>query len=128
MSVYTVLLLVLTLCFVIQRKWKRSHLPLPPGPKGLPIIGNVLDMPMEKPWEKFHEWRETYSEFANRSRSATRIHYTSAYDTILDSDLVYLDLLKKPIVVVGSARAAIDLFEKRSHIYSDRASLVVVEL
>ena len=45
-----------------------------------------------------------------------------------DSDVVYLHLPLKPAVVVGSAEAARDLFEKRSHIYSDRNTSVMTEL
>lgn len=33
---------------------------LPPGPKGLPIIGNVLDMPSEKDWLTFAHWGDIY--------------------------------------------------------------------
>lgn len=35
---------------------------LPPGPKGLPLIGNVLDMPTEKEWETFAHWGDVYGE------------------------------------------------------------------
>ena len=39
-------------------------LPLPPGPKGLPIIGNLLDVPTMSPWKTFHEWSKLYGIFS----------------------------------------------------------------
>ncbi|KAG6846890.1 hypothetical protein H0H93_011243, partial [Arthromyces matolae] len=30
--------------------------PLPPGPPGLPIVGNIMDMPRSKEWITFAEW------------------------------------------------------------------------
>lgn len=41
-------------------RWKRASAPLPPGPKGFPFIGNVLDMPSEKEWQTFARWGETW--------------------------------------------------------------------
>ena len=37
-------------------------LPLPPGPKGYPLIGNLFDMPVYKPWVVYGEWRKTYGK------------------------------------------------------------------
>jgi len=40
------------LIFALVRKWKRPSLPYPPGPKGYPILGNVLDLTAGVPlWE-----------------------------------------------------------------------------
>ena len=41
-----------------------AHIPLPPGPKGLPLIGNLLNMPSEKEWVTFAEWGNKYGEFS----------------------------------------------------------------
>ena len=38
----------------------RSRPPLPPGPKGYPVIGNLLDMPPNHVWEKFGELSNQY--------------------------------------------------------------------
>ena len=37
-----------------------NGLPLPPGPKGYPLIGNLFDMPVDKSWVVYDEWRKTY--------------------------------------------------------------------
>ena len=45
---------------LILRKTRSSV--LPPGPKGLPVIGNVFDMPKSHDWITFTEWNERYGE------------------------------------------------------------------
>jgi hypothetical protein len=40
----------------------QNGLPLPPGPKGYPLIGNLFDMPVDKPWIVYDEWRKTYGK------------------------------------------------------------------
>jgi hypothetical protein len=36
------------------------NLPLPPGPKPRPIIGNALDMPREYEWLTYSEWAKQF--------------------------------------------------------------------
>ena len=60
------------LCAVILKATFITHrrnpggLPLAPGPKGLPIIGNLLDMPLDKPWLIYNEWSKTYGKISLR--------------------------------------------------------------
>ena len=45
-----------------SRDGNPKGLPLPPGPKGYPLIGNLFDMPADKPWVVYDEWRKTYGK------------------------------------------------------------------
>ncbi|KAK0223439.1 cytochrome P450 [Armillaria fumosa] len=105
-SVFSVTLasgILLTCClFYISRNHRR--LPLPPGPKGFPLIGNLWDVPVEYPWVTYTRWTATYG------------------------DILYLDTPRNPTVVINSAQAAMDLFEKRSGIYSDRPDFTMTML
>ncbi|KAI0331358.1 CyP450 monooxygenase [Cubamyces sp. BRFM 1775] len=88
----------------IRNRVVRKGLPLPPGPRGLPIIGNALDIPKERPWLAFRDLSAKHG------------------------DVVSLHALGQTIVVLSSVSAAIDLFEKRSAIYSDRQDSVLAHL
>ena len=35
---------------------------LPPGPPQAPIVGNLFQMPKERPWLKYAEWTEQYGK------------------------------------------------------------------
>jgi len=45
-----------------SRKGNRNGLPLPPGPKGYPLIGNLLDVPIDQPWLVYDKWCQTYGK------------------------------------------------------------------
>ena len=62
--------LLVVLCaaaFVKYRKrWgnkQQSEAPRPPGPKGLPVIGNIFDLPEVNPWITVQDWSKQYGLF-----------------------------------------------------------------
>ncbi|KAI0294297.1 cytochrome P450 [Multifurca ochricompacta] len=97
------LLAVVTLlgaiCWFITYLSKRSYRNLPPGPKGLPFIGDVRHA-VDPIWLASPERKNEYGE------------------------LMYTSTLGQGILVINSQRVAIDLLEKRSNIYSDRQRFI----
>ncbi|KAF9061660.1 cytochrome P450 [Rhodocollybia butyracea] len=91
---------------VSSRLFNRTRLryPLPPGPKRLPIIGNLRDVNrIDKPlWLAYADWSKIYG------------------------DIFYLEILGEPMVILNSAKAIDDIFEKRSANYSDRPPMYMV--
>ncbi|KAF5354017.1 hypothetical protein D9756_007058 [Leucocoprinus leucothites] len=79
-----------------ERRDNPDGLPLPPGPKGYPIINNLLDFPTYKPWLVYDKWFKTYG------------------------DMVYFKVLGQPFIILGGTQRTYDLFERRSSNYSDR--------
>ncbi|KAJ7496489.1 cytochrome P450 [Mycena latifolia] len=94
------------LFYGIRWKRNRSRLPLPPGPKKLPLVGNLFDMPADRQWEAYRDWSKEF-----------------------DSDIIHMDVAGTSIVVLSSMEAIRDLFDKRSSLYSDRPRMpMLVEL
>lgn len=54
--------IVAAFIWVLYLYINRSAGPLPPGPKGWPIIGNILDMPACDEWVTFAKWGEAYGQ------------------------------------------------------------------
>ncbi|KAF8908618.1 cytochrome P450 [Gymnopilus junonius] len=102
------LLAAIALIYTLYRyaRNQKSCLPLPPGLKKLPLVGNLFGLPRSLEWEVYDKWSKE-----------------------LNTDVLHLNAAGTHIIVLGSHRAAVDLLEKRSSIYSGRPRLpMVVEL
>ena len=98
-------------------------LPLPPGPKGYPLIGSVFDMPIAKPWLVYDEWRRTYG------KSLIIDLLSSEIFNFYIGDMICFNVLGQHFLILGSFERTTDLFEKRSSNYSDRVRLpMMIEL
>jgi hypothetical protein len=57
-------LFVLLFCFfafqIINGRRRRRGLPYPPGPRPLPLIGNLLDIPKDFSWISYMEFSKKY--------------------------------------------------------------------
>ena len=50
------------LTFFLRRYRTSKNLPLPPSPKGWPLIGNLLDIPSHSEWITYHKWSKELGE------------------------------------------------------------------
>jgi hypothetical protein len=117
------LLVIITLAsiYVVSRKWATGgrRIPLPTGPAGFPIIGNVLDLPKSQGWYTLTKWAKVTHRLVSVRESLTptpRQEY---------GPLVYVEALGQPMLIINTQRIALDLLEKRSAIYSDRPYLAM---
>ncbi|KAG2056881.1 cytochrome P450 [Suillus hirtellus] len=80
---------------------KKNPAPYPPGPPGWPLVGNIADMPHTKAWLTFAQWGKKYG------------------------DISHVEVLGRHIIVLNSVKAAIELLDKKSAVYSDRPVLTM---
>ncbi|KAF8258900.1 cytochrome P450 [Lactarius quietus] len=85
--------------WLITRLAQRALRNLPPGPKGLPIVGDVFRI-ADQDWLASPQRRDEYGE------------------------MMYVSALGQGFLIINSQRVAIELLEKRSNIYSDRPKYI----
>ncbi|KAH9028792.1 cytochrome P450 [Lactarius hengduanensis] len=73
---------------------------LPPGPRGLPLLGNILQLRGPQ-WLTFVKWNQQYG------------------------DVFHLNAMGQHIVVLNTQKAVADLLDRRAAIYSDRPRNIV---
>ncbi|TFK34662.1 cytochrome P450 [Crucibulum laeve] len=79
-----------------------SSASLPPGPKPVPLLGNIRDLTTKELWLPASQWAKQFG------------------------DVTYLHVLGQGLVFLNSPEAAFDLLDKRGSIYSDKPQLVMV--
>ncbi|OBT80705.1 hypothetical protein VF21_00338 [Pseudogymnoascus sp. 05NY08] len=67
-----------------------------PGPPGLPIIGNLHQIPNDYPWRKFKEWSDIYGP------------------------IMEVKMGKEKLIVLSNSETVKELLERRGQIYSSR--------
>ncbi|KAJ7493305.1 cytochrome P450 [Mycena galericulata] len=90
--------LIVTLYYV---RPKKNVPPFPPGPKGVPVLGNVVDLPQSQPWVTFSRWAKEHGP------------------------IVHLRVFGKSIIVLNDVKYATDMLDKKSRIYSNRPTLIM---
>ena len=91
-------LLALFVLYKVCFRRKASSAPLPPGPRGLPILGNINDLPPPgKP--EYQHW----------------LHHKDAYGPISS-----VTVLGQTIIIIHDKEMALELLEKRGSIHSGR--------
>ena len=108
---------------LFKRQKKYSPLPLPPGPPALPLIGNLLDVPTNGA-PGFHD---LCTKYGMSIPGFPCIVWISSRPFI-PGDIVYLNVAGKPMIILGSQEVALDILDKRSSNYSDRAASVMVDM
>ncbi|THU79343.1 cytochrome P450 [Dendrothele bispora CBS 962.96] len=79
---------------------RKSHR-YPPGPPGLPLVGNLFQVPLKKIWIRLDSWKKIYGP------------------------ILYLNLAGQPIIVLNTKKVTVDLLERRATNYSSRPRFIV---
>jgi cytochrome P450 len=81
---------------------RHRKLPLPPGPRKLPVVGNLHQIPSSNLWRKYQQWHKQYGPI--------------------------ITIKKGPgtTIILGSAKVAKDLLHDRGSIYSSRPHMYFI--
>jgi cytochrome P450 len=100
-SIFGILVLYALLHYLLGRRHK---LPLPPGPKGIPILGNIRDMPKleDREWVHWLKHKDKYGPISS------------------------LSVLNQTFIIVHDADIALKLLKDRAQHYAGRPRQVFV--
>ncbi|KAJ8503084.1 hypothetical protein ONZ45_g11177 [Pleurotus djamor] len=101
----TLLFVGLSVVSFVALVWRpyRNRYPRPPGPRGYPIIGSLLEAPAENQWVKYEEWAKEFN-----------------------TDILYFEVLGQPIMILSSLESANELLNHRSALTSSRPHSVML--
>ncbi|KAH7913526.1 cytochrome P450 [Hygrophoropsis aurantiaca] len=94
-TVSALCVIVLTLVWS-SKQTKRKGLPLPPGPRPLPLLGNAHQINTSQPWLTYAAWGKQYG------------------------GIVYSRLLGQDYIIINDENIVKTLLDQRGAIYSDR--------
>jgi len=111
---------ILSLAIILAAQYVRSPWrKVPPGPKGLPIIGNALQL-KDKSWMFEQDCKQKFG-----TSDSIFAPLDSPDSPEIQENIMYLNALGQPIIVFNSLKTASELLDRRANIYSDRPRLIV---
>ena len=121
-AAFDVLVLVSSLvAFSAIRDYQRRRgLPYPPGPRPLPLIGNLFDIRKEFSWLSYTELSKKHGMIYFAAKKLL-IEY-------MTGNVLSFRVFGNVVVVLNSTNAAKDLLESRGDIYSDRPVSPITEM
>ncbi|KAF8552662.1 cytochrome P450 [Imleria badia] len=93
-----------TISYALYRRFTtpKPSAPLPPGPKPVPVLGNVANLTSKELWLSAEQWAKQYGP------------------------ITYLHIVGQGLVFLNTPEAVLELMEKRGAIYSDKPHLVML--
>ncbi|KAI0301728.1 cytochrome P450 [Multifurca ochricompacta] len=117
-----VVLLSSIIAFQAVRDYRRrGGVPYPPGPRPLPVLGNLLHIPKE------HSWL-TYTQYSKKYGTSESLFLMPSFKIYVLGDVISFRVFGQVIVVLNTIKAAKDLLEKRGEIYSDRPETPILDM
>ncbi|KAK7035675.1 cytochrome P450 [Favolaschia claudopus] len=83
---------------------RKKKMPLPPSPKGYPLVGNVFDMPPSQSWITFAEWGKKYG------------------------GIMSVTLMGQPFIIINDPAIATEVLDQRGNNYADRPTFEMANL
>ena len=105
----------LGILYIAYRVLGKNNEHVPPGPPRYPIIGNVLNFPMQG-WAKiFPEWHKKYGTHTFQSSEGLLVQ-----PILLLGNFVYANLMGMPVYVIGDREIAEELLNVRGRLSANR--------
>lgn len=118
--VVSLLLYACLYSLTIRRARARGY-PLPPGPKSIPIVGNLFNMPRSKAWIPYRDLAAKYGESLHIAFVLPIIFISYSNNAL--GEVMHLHVLGQSIVVLGTAKVVLEYLEKRSAITADKKTI-----
>lgn len=120
----------LLLLRVLRKPKTKYH--YPPGPTGIPIFGNILQLPPKYPGEKLLEWGKQYGDMSVApqtppSRIPLRVPNPGGGPALLIIDRFTLQLGARRWVFANSYSTTRELLDRRAKLYSGRPEFPVTQ-
>jgi hypothetical protein len=92
-------------------------LPLPPGPRSLPVMGNALQLDTKRPWLTYTAWGKTYGWY---QISGLFVKLLNSSSCPIIGKIIHSRILGINLIIISSETIARELLDKRSANYSSR--------